>query len=149
MNLVCSHHFANSTVAIITLFVIPKYHWPICLMICFILFVRLSFSYWLWRRVIPYTLFWLSAHGRCDRSTEDAYYSAAPDSTFTFVGGPCCPTLDFVFAFWIVIAFCTLLTSLFCIILECPQFKESGPSIVDRSSSLLWIVTLYVGTFIM
>jgi hypothetical protein len=28
--------------------------------------------------------------------------------------GPCCPTLGFVIAFWITIAFYTLLTSLFC-----------------------------------
>jgi hypothetical protein len=48
------------------------------------------------------------------RSAEDAYSSAAPDPTFTFVGGPCCPTLDVVIAFWIMIAFYTLLTSLFC-----------------------------------
>jgi hypothetical protein len=39
--------------------------------------------------------------------------SAAPDPTFVFVGGPSCPTLDFVIAFWITIAFYTLLTSLF------------------------------------
>jgi hypothetical protein len=37
------------------LFAIINYHWPICWMICFIQFVRLSFQYWLWRRVIPYT----------------------------------------------------------------------------------------------
>jgi hypothetical protein len=29
-----------------------NYHWPICWMITFIPFVRLSFSYWLWQRVI-------------------------------------------------------------------------------------------------
>ena len=39
------------------------------------------------------------AHGGCDRSAEDAYSSAAPDPTFAFVEGPCCPTLDFVIAF--------------------------------------------------
>jgi hypothetical protein len=38
------------------------------------------------------------------------------DPTFAFVGGSCCPTLDFVIAFWITIAFYTLLTSLFCIL---------------------------------
>jgi hypothetical protein len=27
----------------------------------------------------------------------------APDPTFAFVGGPWCPTLDFVIAFWIMI----------------------------------------------
>jgi hypothetical protein len=35
------------------------------------------------------------AHGGCDRSAEYAYSSMAPDPTFAFVGGPCCPTLDF------------------------------------------------------
>ena len=43
------------------------------------------------------------AHGWCDRSTEDAYSSMAPDPTFAFVGGPFCPTLDLVIAFWIMI----------------------------------------------
>jgi hypothetical protein len=38
------------------------------------------------------------AHGGCDRSAEDAYSSMAPDPTFIFFGGPCCLTLDFVFA---------------------------------------------------
>jgi hypothetical protein len=56
--------------------------------------------------------FRLRAHGRYDRSAEDAYSSAAPNPTVAFVGGPCCPTLDFVVAFWIMIAFYTL-TSLF------------------------------------
>jgi hypothetical protein len=42
-------------------------------------------------------------HGGCDRSAEDAYSFTTPDSTFAFVGGPCCPTLDFVIAFWIMI----------------------------------------------
>jgi hypothetical protein len=48
-----------------------------------------------------------------NRSAEDAYSSVAPDPTFAFVGVPCCTTLDFVIAFWITIAFYTLLTSLF------------------------------------
>jgi hypothetical protein len=52
----------------------------------------------------------------CDRSAEDAYSSASPDPTFAFVGGPCCPTLDFVIVFWIMITFYTLLTSLSCMI---------------------------------
>jgi hypothetical protein len=39
----------------------------------------------------------------CDRSAEDAHSSMAPDPTFAFVGGPWCPTLDFVIAFWIMI----------------------------------------------
>jgi hypothetical protein len=47
------------------------------------------------------------AHGVCDLSAEDAYSSMAPDTTFAFVGGPCCLTLDFVFALWIMITFDT------------------------------------------
>jgi hypothetical protein len=84
-----------------------NYHWPICWVICFIL----SFPYWFWRRVVPYTSFRLRAHGRCDRSSRDAYFSVTPDSTRAFVGGLCCPTLDFEFVFWIMIN--TLLTLLF------------------------------------
>jgi hypothetical protein len=99
-----------------TLFAITNYHWPICWMICFIHFVRLSFPCWLWRLVIPYTYFRLRAHGGCDRSAEDACSFAAPGPTFAFVGGPYCPTLDFVITFWIMITFYTLLTLLFCII---------------------------------
>jgi hypothetical protein len=34
----------------------------------------------------------------------------APDPISAFVWSPCCPTLDFVFAFWIMITFNTLLT---------------------------------------
>ena len=45
MILVWNHHFANSTVVIMTLFAITNYHWPICLVICFIQFVRLSYPY--------------------------------------------------------------------------------------------------------
>jgi hypothetical protein len=50
------------------------------------LIVRMSFSYWLWRRVIPHTRFRLRAHGGCDRSAEDAYSSMAPDPILAFVG---------------------------------------------------------------
>jgi hypothetical protein len=55
------------------------------------------------------------AHGGCDRSAEEAYSSAAPDPTFAFVGGPYCPTLDFIFTFWIMVTLSTL-TLLFCIV---------------------------------
>jgi hypothetical protein len=84
-NLVWSHHFANFTVAIMTLFAITNYHWAIFWMVCFVPFVGLSFPYWLWRRVIPYTWFRLRAHGGCDRSAEDAYSSMAPDPTFALL----------------------------------------------------------------
>jgi hypothetical protein len=39
----------------------------------------------------------------CDQSAEDAYSSTAPDPTFAFVGGSCCPTLDFVIDFGYVL----------------------------------------------
>jgi hypothetical protein len=51
-----------------------------------------------------------------------AYSSKAPDPTFAFVRGPCCPTLDFVIAFWTIISFYTLLTSLFCTLQIGPLF---------------------------
>jgi hypothetical protein len=60
----------------------------LCWMICFILFVRLSFPKWIWLRVIQYTQFRLRVHGGCDRSAEDAYSTAALDPTFAFVVGP-------------------------------------------------------------
>jgi hypothetical protein len=37
-----------------------------------------------------------------------------PDPSITFVGGPCCPTLNLVYAFRIMITFYTMLISLFC-----------------------------------
>jgi hypothetical protein len=101
-----------------TLFAITNYHWPIYWIICFILFGRLSFSYWLWRRVIPHAQFRLRAQHGCDRSAEDAYSSMAPDVSFAFLGGLCCPALDFVFAFWTLITLYTLLTLQFCIDLK-------------------------------
>jgi hypothetical protein len=66
--------------------------------------------------VNPVYLISTKAHGRCDRSAEDAYTSATPDPTFAVVGGLCCPILDFEFAFWIMITFDTLLTLLSCIV---------------------------------
>jgi hypothetical protein len=38
----------------------------------------------------------LRDYGGCDRPAEDTYFSITPDPTFTFVGGLCCPTLEFV-----------------------------------------------------
>jgi hypothetical protein len=37
----------------------------------------------------------------------------APDPASAFVGGPCCPTLGFVIALWIMLTFHTLLSSNF------------------------------------
>jgi hypothetical protein len=80
-------------------------------MICFILFVRILFPYWLWHRVIPYTLF------RLRRTAGVTGQQKMLIPPFAFVGGPCCLTPDFVFTFWIMITFYTLLTSLFCIVM--------------------------------
>jgi hypothetical protein len=41
-------------------------------------------------------------------------------------GGPCCPTLDFVIAFWITITFYTLLTSLFFILVNIYMINVIG-----------------------
>ena len=63
---------------------------------------------------------------------DAACSSAAPDSAFAFVGGPCCPTLEFVIVFWIMITFYTMLTSLFCIILlQETHFIEKNESIYN------------------
>jgi hypothetical protein len=66
-------------------FTIRNYHWAI-----------------LW--IMPYFLldchFHTSFNGGCDQSAEDAVDSSmVPD--LPFFGGPCCPTLDFVFDFLI------------------------------------------------
>jgi hypothetical protein len=43
---------------------------------------------------------------------QDAYSSMAPDPTLALVGGPCCPTLDFVYFFFVItITFNILLNS--------------------------------------
>jgi hypothetical protein len=49
-----------------------------------------------------------------------------PDTSsyLRIVGGPCCPTFDFVYAFWIMITFYTLLTLLFCIQTKAPFIRE-------------------------
>jgi hypothetical protein len=50
-------------------------------------------------RGYPEYLILTKADGRCDRSAEDTYSSAAPDPTFAFVEDLFCFKLDFVFAF--------------------------------------------------
>jgi hypothetical protein len=60
-------------------------------MICFMQFIRQSFSHMIWRRLIPYTWFWLRAHSGCDRPAEDPYSSSEPDPTSGVKRGPCNP----------------------------------------------------------
>jgi hypothetical protein len=71
-------------------------------------------------------------------SAEDAYSSAAPDPTFAIVGGPCCPTLDFVIAFWNMITLYTLVTSLFCICKDYNVILESNKSRVMRTDFVFY-----------
>jgi hypothetical protein len=78
-----------------------------------------SAFYWFWHtefeiRIIPFAWYGDEAYGGCDGSAEDIYSSMAPDSTFAFVGGPYCPSLNFVIPYWTVITFHTLLSTLFC-----------------------------------
>jgi hypothetical protein len=46
---------------------------------------------------------WNGAYGGCDRSEGIAHCSAAPDPTYVFIKGPCCPTLDLylLFGWWL------------------------------------------------
>jgi hypothetical protein len=83
---------------------------------------------------------WNGAHGGCDLSAEDAHSSAAPDPTFAFVGGPCFPTLNFVIAFWIMIMFYTLLTSLFYILKQPTQAVLELP--ITRQELYHWVTVL-------
>jgi hypothetical protein len=53
MNLVWSHHFANSTLVMMT---ITNHRWPICWI--FIPFLRLSFPYYHWWYGFLYAKFW-------------------------------------------------------------------------------------------
>jgi ABC-type multidrug transport system fused ATPase/permease subunit len=92
--------------------------WLICWMICFTMFilsVKMLFPYWLWQCVVSIlaltmdnTVYQIStkAHGGCDWSAEDAYFSMAPDHTFAFVMGPytwfCICHLDYDYVLHIV-----------------------------------------------
>jgi hypothetical protein len=114
----------------------------VCLMICFIFFVRLLFSHWLWQRyssipnfdvtnTIPILMHQMristKVHGGRDRSAEDVYSSMAPDPTFAFVGGTCyltrfciCP-LDYDYDLHIV-----NFAVLYCIVSELSKFEKTS-----------------------
>jgi hypothetical protein len=89
---------------IMTLFANTIYHWPVCWTICFIPFLRMSFPYWLWWRVIPYTYFWLRAYGGCEHMTVCSLLLGTR-SYLHISGGPCCPSLDFVLRFGLLLRF--------------------------------------------
>jgi hypothetical protein len=86
---------------------------------------------------------WNGAHGGCDRSAEDAHYFATPDPTFAFVGGSCCPTLDFVIAFWLAGSIPIPLVLTYC---KCPTELNPGTKKCTSSNfeRVLW--GLYFGT---
>jgi hypothetical protein len=78
-------------------------------------FIFLRFVYMIYILWLLSILWRLSIASQIDGylSAEDAYSFATPDSASAFVGGPCCPALEFEIALWIMITFYTLLTSLF------------------------------------
>ena len=59
----------------------------------------LDFQLFFYQSTTGQTLLVERAHDGCDRSAEDDYSSMAPGPAFAFVGGPCCPTLVFIYMF--------------------------------------------------
>jgi hypothetical protein len=63
----------------------------------------------------------------------------APDPASAFVGGPCCPTLGFVIALWIMLTFRTLLSSNFVSVVLRPkklEIKKRNVKTVERPKNL-------------
>jgi hypothetical protein len=97
--------------------------------LCFVSFAW--FGHWYWLRSFPFTrldtliltadfsvyLIWIYWFWLLINAFEIGLTAGvtSPDPTFAFVGGLCCPELNFIFAVWIMITFDTLLTSIFCI----------------------------------
>jgi hypothetical protein len=104
--------------------------------------------HWFLLRIFPFTWLdslilttdiWNEAHGGCDRSAGDVHSSTALDPTFTFVGGPFCPTFDFVLAFCIMITFYTLMIRYFVLLnFWCNKFFYWFKYWVDFVSIDLW-----------
>ena len=105
-----SHLLANSTIAIMTLFVNPNYHLPICWMICVILFVRLSFSYRLWRRAIPYSLSNFDYGYTASVTSQQRMYTAPRDQILPSHLSEICVTvlsiLYLLFGLWLCLSHC-------------------------------------------
>jgi hypothetical protein len=59
--------------------------------------------------------FRLRVHGESDRSCSRWCLLLLSTWSYLIFGGPCCRALVFVFGFWTLITFYSLLTSLFCI----------------------------------
>jgi hypothetical protein len=71
-SLVWCQHFASSMVVTIIEFIITNFLSAVCCLTFFIPIVRPYLALWLWLRITPHSWSWNWAHGRCDRSTEDA-----------------------------------------------------------------------------
>jgi hypothetical protein len=98
------HFFLNSgkmtkkfMVVTTVLFAHTTFLWATCCLICFIPIIKPFLTHWSWLRVVPFIERGNRAHGGCDRSTGDAYFSMAPDPTSDIFRGPCTPILWFVF----------------------------------------------------
>jgi hypothetical protein len=96
-----------------------------CWMTCFIQFVRLSFLYWLWRRVIPYTWFRLGAALRLWPVSRGCLLLRGTWSYLSIFRRSVLPYTRFCNCLFIMITFYTLLTSLFCIAKELKWVNEN------------------------
>jgi hypothetical protein len=72
-------------------------------MIRFTSFVKPPFPYWVWRRVIPNIDYEHTVEVTGQQWMRTPSWHLIP--TLAFVWAPCYPTIDFVFAFWIMTAF--------------------------------------------
>jgi hypothetical protein len=67
--------FASAMTVTVNQSKFTNFHWAIPCLTFFILIVRSYLAHWLWHQITPHSWSWNRAHGRCDRSTGDAYSS--------------------------------------------------------------------------
>jgi hypothetical protein len=77
--------------------------------------IYLIWAYWIWASNNSFYLIWRWGSRRVWPVSSGCLLLHGTWSYLRICRGPYCPTLDFVFAFWIMITFDTLLISLFCI----------------------------------
>jgi hypothetical protein len=81
-----------------TLFAITNYHWPICWMICFILLLHCHFhTGFTTGNPVYLIIFRLRVGFTGQQRIRTLPRHLILHCTFAFVGGPCCPTLNFVY----------------------------------------------------
>jgi hypothetical protein len=88
---------ANVIVVTTIIFAHAAFLWATCCLIYFIPFVKPFLTHWSWIRVVTFIERGNGAHSGCDRSTEDAYSSMAPDATSDIFRSPCTPIIWVVF----------------------------------------------------